>query len=109
MRNYVHNYNGASLFSDRCETYVFVFEETEHLQLPEDSFAAHEALKDIRQFFQGHSPTIPRICHGPVNYKGKCVINKIKERERERSFSNTFLRLFFPRALKKTCWRVFTL
>ena len=61
------------------ETYVFVFEETEHLQLPEDSFAAHEALKDIRQFFQGHSPTIPRICHCPANYKGKRVINKIKD------------------------------
>lgn len=62
-----------------------MFEEAEHLQLPEDSFAAHEALKDIRQFFQGHSPTIPRICHRPVNYKENALSIRIcAERERER-------------------------
>lgn len=32
-------------------THVIVFEEAKHFQLPEDSFAAHETLKDIRQFF----------------------------------------------------------
>lgn len=50
-------------------TYVFVFEEAEHLQLPEDPFATHEALKDVRQFLQGHSPTVPWIRYRPVNHK----------------------------------------
>jgi len=32
-------------------THVIMFEEAKHFQLPEDSFAAHETLKDVRQFF----------------------------------------------------------
>jgi len=28
-----------------------VFEEAKHFQLPEDTLAAHETLKDVRQFF----------------------------------------------------------
>ena len=60
-------------------TYVFVFEEAEHFQLPEDSFATHEALKDVRQFFQGHSSTVPRIRHRPVNRKKeKMIIDRLE-------------------------------
>lgn len=32
-------------------THVIMFEEAKHFQLPEDSLAAHETLKDVRQFF----------------------------------------------------------
>lgn len=32
-------------------TYVIVFEEAKHFQFPEDSLAAYETLKDVRQFF----------------------------------------------------------
>lgn len=59
----------------RVCTHVFVFEEAKHLQLPEDPFAAHQALKDVWQFLQGHSPTVPRIRDRPGNRREIIIIN----------------------------------
>lgn len=52
-------------------TYVFVFEEAEHLELSEDPFRRDERLENVGKLFEGHAPTIARVCHRPVDKQTK--------------------------------------
>ena len=46
-------------------TYVVVFKEAEHLQLPKDALGRHQRLEHIRHFLEGHAFAITRISHRP--------------------------------------------
>lgn len=59
------------------ETYVLVFEETQHFQFPEHTFRRNQRLEHVRELLERHSSAVSRICHCPVGEKRgeKCKIN----------------------------------
>lgn len=46
-------------------SYIFMFEETQHLQFPKDPFARNKILEDIGHLFESHSLSISGIRHRP--------------------------------------------
>ena len=47
-----------------------MLKEPHHPQLSEHSLAAHQALKDIRQFLEGDPLAVPGVCHAPDHSEG---------------------------------------
>lgn len=43
-------------------TYIFMFEETQHFQLPEHPLARNKVLEDIGHLFEGDSLSISGVC-----------------------------------------------
>lgn len=47
-------------------TYIFMLEETQHLQLPENSLWRHKGLENIWEFLKCHPTSISRISYSPA-------------------------------------------
>lgn len=54
-----------SSLSTAVSSYIVVFEEAEHPQLPEDPLAGHEILEDIGHLLQGHLAAVPGVSDRP--------------------------------------------
>ena len=52
-----------TLFSTALHTYIFMFEETQHLQLPKYPLARNKVLEDIGHLFEGDSFSISGVGH----------------------------------------------
>lgn len=51
--------------STAASSYIVVFEEAEHPQLPEDPLAGHEVLEDVGHLLQGHLAAVPGVSDRP--------------------------------------------
>lgn len=70
------------------ETYVLVFEETQHFQFPEHTFRRDQRLEHVRELLERHSSAVSRICHCPVGEKRRNA-KLIDDREKFNGLSRT--------------------
>ena len=47
-----------------------MLEENHHLELPEDSLGADQALEHVGQLLEGDPLAVPRVCDGPDHSEG---------------------------------------
>lgn len=55
----------ALLYIQLLRTYIFMFEETQHLQLSKHPLTRYKVLEDIGHLFEGNSLSISGVCHWP--------------------------------------------